>query len=273
MPYGNCRRQDIRVKVVITKDSKNILIADDSEFFREKLKDILVEAGHIVRFAHNGKEAVSMIGDRDNAIDIVILDLYMPDSDGFSVLEWMKQSGCQGRPPVLVITGAYEPGQVLDRVKGLGAFGLMTKSFTKEQIVHRLNQMIFSEKDKQRIAPRVPVSIPATFSIGGMIETGQILNISETGVFLHAAKELLEGMMIQLSFTLPGTARNIKTSALVRWCTHVSGEKSLFGGAGVSFISLGDEDKDAFIEFIESEVKRLGKKEQGHGEAINPSKV
>ena len=40
---------------MITKNSKNILIADDSVFFRTKLSDILVEAGHKVRFAKDGR--------------------------------------------------------------------------------------------------------------------------------------------------------------------------------------------------------------------------
>ncbi len=43
---------------MVTKDFKNILIADDSMFFRMKLGNILAEAGHKVRFAKSGRETI-----------------------------------------------------------------------------------------------------------------------------------------------------------------------------------------------------------------------
>jgi len=43
---------------MITKESRNILVADDSLFFRNKLTDVLIEAGHSVKVVKNGREAI-----------------------------------------------------------------------------------------------------------------------------------------------------------------------------------------------------------------------
>ncbi|MBI5902715.1 MAG: response regulator, partial [Deltaproteobacteria bacterium] len=150
---------------MITEDSKNILIADDSVFFRTKLSDILIEAGHLVRFAKDGREVINEIKIDSNGIDLLILDLQMPDIDGFGVLKWMKENGYEGKFPVLAITGVYELSQVTENLKGLGAAGLMTKGFTPEQIIFRVNRALFPDKIQQG-APRerVPVSVPVDFS-------------------------------------------------------------------------------------------------------------
>jgi len=45
-------------QAMITKESRNILVADDSLFFRNKLTDVLIEAGHSVKVVKNGREAI-----------------------------------------------------------------------------------------------------------------------------------------------------------------------------------------------------------------------
>jgi CheY-like chemotaxis protein len=123
---------------MITNDAKNILIADDSIFFRTKLSAILNEAGHVVTYASDGREVIAIIAklkENPSDIDIIILDLQMPHIDGFGVLEWMKQNGHVKKFPVLAVTGVYEPHDVIEKLKALGARGLMTKGFTPEQVI------------------------------------------------------------------------------------------------------------------------------------------
>lgn len=106
---------------MITKDSKNILVADDSLFFRTKLSDILMEAGHKVYFAKNGADVITRIKANPASIDLLVLDLQMPEVDGFEVLKWLNDNGYTGRFPVIVITGVYEESQVNARIMALGA--------------------------------------------------------------------------------------------------------------------------------------------------------
>lgn len=244
---------------MITKDAKNIFIADDSVFFRTKLSDIFVEAGHNVRFARDGREVINELKINSSGIDLLILDLQMPDIDGFGVLKWISDNGQKGKFPVLAVTGVYEPGEVMDRLKALGAAGLVTKGFTPEQILFRVNRILYPAKHAEG-APRtrVPVSIPADFSVGEVTRTGYLLNISETGAFLHTKAELLIGTRLTLKFSLSGIERVLEIKGAVKWSTGEAASNTLFGGAGIMFTSLAPEDQESLKEFVASEVKRLG---------------
>lgn len=245
---------------MITRDSKNILIADDSLFFRTKLSDILVEAGHKVRFARDGREVINEVKIDASGIDLLILDLQMPEVDGFGVLQWMEENGYRNRFPVLAITGVYEVGQVLERIKSLGAAGLMTKGFTPEQIIFRINRILFPEKAATGTSPRdrVPVSLPVDFVHGDVTRTGFLLNISETGTFLHTKVDMLTGSMLYLKFSIPGTSRVTEVKGMIKWSTSEVASKTLFGGYGVMFTSISPEDQRALKEFVEAEVRRIG---------------
>ncbi len=245
---------------MITKDSKNIMIADDSLFFRTKLSDILVEAGHKVRFAKDGREVIAELRIDPRGIDLLILDLQMPEIDGFGVLKWINENGLRGRFPILAITGVYEPSHVIRELKELGAAGLMTKGYTPEQIIFRINTALFPDKAAKGAGPRerVPVSAPVDFTLGDMKRTGFLLNISETGTFLHTKIFILTGAMLELKFSLPGIDRVFDIKGVVRWSTNEVSSKTLFGGYGIMFSSATDEDREVLRNFVESEKKRIG---------------
>ena len=244
---------------MITKDSKNILVADDSIFFRTKLSDILVEAGHKVRFARNGREVIDEIKIDSAGLDLILLDLQMPDTDGFEVLQWIDGNGYRGKFPVLVITGAYEPVDVMERLKRSGASGLMSKGYTPEQIVFRVNRVLFPDKAAVgEPRERVPVSIAVDYSVGESHQTGYLLNVSETGAFLHTKYELPTGAVIRLKFSLCGTDRLFDVKGVAKWSTSEVAKKTLFGGYGIMFTSVSDTDLDLLRAFISSESKKIG---------------
>ena len=65
----------------------NILIVDDEQDIRESLRDILEDEGHKIYLAENA-EAAKLIKDKEN-IKLILLDIWMPDSDGITLLkEW-----------------------------------------------------------------------------------------------------------------------------------------------------------------------------------------
>ncbi len=69
---------------------QKILIVDDSEFNRDMLKEILGETYNYLE-AENGNQAIQMIGE-NIGIDLMLLDINMPQMNGFEVLEIMKRS-------------------------------------------------------------------------------------------------------------------------------------------------------------------------------------
>ena len=73
----------------IWRKKQKILIVDDAEFNRNMLKEILEETYHHLE-AENGNQAIQMIGD-NSGIDLMLLDINMPQMNGFEVLEIMKK--------------------------------------------------------------------------------------------------------------------------------------------------------------------------------------
>ena len=69
---------------------QKILIVDDSKLNRDILKEILGDAYNYLE-AENGNQAIQMIGE-NIGIDLMLLDINMPQMDGFEVLKWMKLS-------------------------------------------------------------------------------------------------------------------------------------------------------------------------------------
>lgn len=244
---------------MITGNSKNILIADDSLFFRTKLSDIVVEAGHRARFARDGREVLNEIRTNRDGIDLLVLDLQMPDVDGFGVLEWINNNGFRDKFPVLAVTGIYEPSNVMERLKSLGAAGLMTKAFTPEQALFRVNKLLFPEKWKYGSPrKRVPVSIPADFTIDNVTRTGFLLNLAESGAFLHSDVAYPAGTEIRLRFSLPWSDKVLDVDGVVRWLAGGKTGRGLFCGYGITFNPISREDQETLKNFVDAETKRLG---------------
>ena len=241
---------------MITKDSKNILVSDDSQFFRAKLGDVLMEAGHRVRCVKDGNDVIAELK-KNSRIDLIVLDLQMPHIDGFAVLKWMGENGFIGKVPVLAITGAYEPAKVISTLKELGASGFMSKDYPPEQIIYRVNRILYSGQFAGAYRKRVAASIPVDFTLGSLTYTGVIISIGEGGAFIRTNATLTEGTVLSIRFALPGSPRVLKTEGTVRWFPSDIGPQAMFSGCGIMFTSITDADKGAINAFIDEEIAKL----------------
>lgn len=244
---------------MITTDSKNILVADGSLSFRELLSDILVEAGHKVKFASDAKAVTDEIKANCDGIDLLSLDIQMPQIDGFGVLEWINENGYKGKFPILVVIGAHGTSRVIKKIKDLGATGLMTKAFTPEQTITRIHQLLFPEKRKTiESKKRVSVSIPVDYRTNDVFETGYLLNVSETGVFLHTNFKFSIGTRMNLQFALPGAHKIMDVDGTVKWFTDQKAGKGFFRGCGTKLDSISEEDRKSLRDFVDAEFKQSG---------------
>jgi adenylate cyclase len=101
-----------------------ILVVDDDEENRELLTRRLVREGHQVRAAKGGREALALL--RSEAVDLVLLDVMMPDLDGPAVLERLKQDPDRRSIPVLMISALDETASVVRCIE-LGAEDYLPK--------------------------------------------------------------------------------------------------------------------------------------------------
>jgi uncharacterized protein (TIGR02266 family) len=241
---------------MITKDSKRILVADNDELFRVKLGYILTNAGHEAKCVNEGREVIEELKNDGYGFDLLILDLQMPRVDGYEVLEWMRDNNLTGRFPVLAITGIYDQTHMVKRLKTLGTAGLITKALSPEQVVHKVNRLLFPDMES-REKPRVPISIPVYCTVENYSFAGRLLNINAGGFFLNTTEELQMGTNIQLTFTLPGYD-TMKLNGVVKWYKGFSGEKHFFSGAGITFLNLTQKAQGVLGQFVKIELGKLG---------------
>lgn len=102
----------------------HILIVDDEEQNLELAKIILHKEGYTLHFAHNGEEALQVL--QNHPIDVMVLDLFMPEMDGFETLS--KLRNISQTLPVIVVT-AYTDDQSHQKAFALGANDVITKPY------------------------------------------------------------------------------------------------------------------------------------------------
>jgi two-component system OmpR family response regulator len=118
---------------------RRILIAEDDALIRELIRSRLFAAGYDTHTARSGREAIErMFVVRPHAL---LLDLNLPDLDGFAVLEALRDDLQEVAAPVLVLTGRRAPEDVR-RAIALGARDYLTKDGIEATLLPRLSRML-----------------------------------------------------------------------------------------------------------------------------------
>jgi CheY-like chemotaxis protein len=118
---------------------KKILLADDSITIQKVVELTFSDADYQVICVSNGAQALKKVGEvRPN---IVLLDVIMPEKNGYEVCEQIKRSPGTAGIPVLLLTGTFEP---FDRKRAelAGADGHLTKPFESQVLVAKVEELI-----------------------------------------------------------------------------------------------------------------------------------
>ena len=108
-----------------------VLVVDDQEINRDTLGAILEDEYQII-YAENGKEALQLIEEKVDDLSIVLLDLMMPEMNGFEVLQRMQKDEQMVHIPVIVLTS--EKNAELEALQ-LGAADFITKPFDMHEVI------------------------------------------------------------------------------------------------------------------------------------------
>ncbi len=121
-----------------TDSPKKILIADDEKAIAKALTLKLTNAGFAADVAVNGIEAIDKI--KAAKFDLIVLDLIMPEKDGFAVLEYMRDNKIN--TPVLVASNLSQEDD-LKRAKELGAVDYFIKSnVSLQEIINNIKKTL-----------------------------------------------------------------------------------------------------------------------------------
>jgi CheY-like chemotaxis protein len=113
-----------------SENAKRVLIVDDDRDVRNILGSVLRQRGLDVTVAADGREALAAL--REHPFAVMVLDLLMPEADGFEVLDELYRSDPKALPVVLVLTGAENP--IVERLDPDRIQGIVRKPFDPEEL-------------------------------------------------------------------------------------------------------------------------------------------
>lgn len=116
-----------------------ILAVDDEPELTDLMHYHLVRAGHDVTTAANGWEAIHAV--RTNRPDIILLDLMLPDLDGFGVCEILRRDPATATIPIIIVS-AWASTDSRNLGLELGALDYITKPFSPAELVSRVNHLL-----------------------------------------------------------------------------------------------------------------------------------
>lgn len=125
-----------------------ILVVEDSEDLADGIRHNLEIEGYSVRVAPTGPAALDAV--RDEAPDLMILDLMLPEKDGFQVLRELRAAGAHF--PVMILTAR---GEEVDKVRGfrLDADQYVTKPFGLLELLERVRALLRRQHDQDNAPP------------------------------------------------------------------------------------------------------------------------
>jgi len=120
--------------------AKHILFVDDEQMLRNIGQDMLREMGHSVTLCKSGKEALDYYRNPERcSVDMVVLDIIMPDMDGLSVFRELKAIN----PAIKVVAATgHAPDKIVGDMLALGIKGLILKPFRFAEFSNKIRQAL-----------------------------------------------------------------------------------------------------------------------------------
>ena len=129
-------------------NQKRILVVDDEEHILELIKFNLEKNGYEVSTRDNGQDCIDFL--KENEVDLVVLDVMLPDMDGLEVCKNIRRIERVEKIPIIMLTAKSEE---TDRILGLelGADDYMTKPFSVRELIARIKAVLRRSDDGKRV--------------------------------------------------------------------------------------------------------------------------
>jgi two-component system OmpR family response regulator len=211
----------------------SVLVVDDDAHIREVARFALARAGHAVELAHDGEVAYARL--ERGGIDLVVLDVLMPELDGFALCRRLRASG---RVPIVFLSSR---GEEADRVLGLdlGADDYLAKPFSPRELVARVAAVLRRTADRQLPPAQPPLAVGAVTIDRDRHELrvgDRVLDVTATELRLLASLASTRGRVLsraQLIAAVYGDDHHISERTID---THVRNLRAKLAAAGADVI-------------------------------------
>ena len=132
-------RRTVERRAPVHGDSYSLLVVEDDADLAQLLIDVFMNAGFDVRWAADRAEINAEL--HRAGIDLVLLDIVLPDADGLQVLRRLREHPKLSELPVIMMTGKVAPEDVLAGLAA-GADGYVTKPFKVSALVNAVNAVL-----------------------------------------------------------------------------------------------------------------------------------
>src|SRR5258706_3301066 len=151
-----------------------VLVVDDTDDSRQLASFILERAGFAVTEAATGAEVLRLAG--TTTVDVIVLDVHLPDIDGFEVCQRLKAEPAARSIPVLFLSATYTDLQARARGRESGAEGYLTKPCDPAELVSAVENL--ARLRDAEIALRTRDSLLAIARVvGGMVDVTEALRL------------------------------------------------------------------------------------------------
>lgn len=139
--------QDYNDNGISSRGKVHVLVVDDEKMIRSLLKMSLQRMGYEVTTAEDGAEALDLF--RSQQFDLVLLDILMPNVDGFTVCSEIRR---ESDVPVVMLTALNRPDDIVRGLE-LGADNYITKPFTFKEVEARIRAILRRTTNKMDAVP------------------------------------------------------------------------------------------------------------------------
>ena len=123
---------------------KKIMIIEDGKSLNKMLTYLFLSRGYSVKSAHNGREALEVLNCMK--FDAIILDLMMPEMDGYEFCGLLKEDEAHKDTPVIVISAVKKEVNE-DRLRSIGISDYLEKPFSSMELLSIVSNAVAGEKE------------------------------------------------------------------------------------------------------------------------------
>ena len=222
---------------------KTVLVGDDTAFVRDRFRTALEGAGHRAVTARTGPELLAALRQHLPALDLIVLDLRLPQANGLDLLRAIRELDVQR--PIVVFSGTIASADEVRQLSQFGVAGYVNEYTAVQHIVPSLAPHLFPSEYNRRSSPRVVLGIPVAYRFGNTIATSLTLNISRGGLAVRTGNPPEPGAVVRARFRLPGGKKELETEARVAWADQRV-------GMGLQFTKIDAESQAAIDEVVQS---------------------
>lgn len=227
---------------------KKILLVDDVKLFLSMEQSCLARENLQIFTATSGKEAIEIL--RREIVDLMLLDLYMPDMNGDEVCKLIRNDSNLKSVSIIMVTTSYKDDDIKKCIAA-GANDYIAKPINATELLKKVGKYIEVPHRKDlRVLSRIEIKAQR----GNKEFLAHTVNISTSGMLVESKEDISIGDIMTASLFLPGGFTSVSmTGTVVRKIDNGAGKLPYYG---VKFLNVAERD----AKIIEKHVIEQGKR-------------